>query len=140
VTLRLPPLRDRREDIPLLFQHFLALAAARVGRSAPPLGRDLLQRLTRQDWPGNVRELRNAAERSLLGMDDDFEDADFTPAGTERTLEELVAIAEANAIGTALKRHNGRIGVTAAALGITRKTLYLKMRRYGLSGAAALAD
>lgn len=143
VTLRLPPLRDRREDIPLLFQHFLALAAARVGRSAPPLGRDLLQRLTRQDWPGNVRELRNAAERSLLGMDEDFEDADAGVAaadGAERTLEELVAIAEAEGIGAALKRHNGRIGVTAAALGITRKTLYLKMRRYGLSGAAALAD
>lgn len=143
VTLRLPPLRDRREDIPLLFQHFLALAAARVGRSAPPLGRDLLQRLARQDWPGNVRELRNAAERSLLGMDEDFEDADAgagTANGAERTLEELVAIAEADGIGAALKRHNGRIGVTAAALGITRKTLYLKMRRYGLSGAAALAD
>lgn len=143
VTLRLPPLRDRREDIATLFQHFLALAAARVGRSPPPLGRDLLQRLTRQDWPGNVRELRNAAERSLLGMDEDFEDLDggsTTSDGAERSLEELVAMAEAEAIGAALKRHNGRIGVTAAALGITRKTLYLKMRRYGLSGAAALAD
>ncbi|MCO5093180.1 sigma-54 dependent transcriptional regulator [Bosea sp. (in: a-proteobacteria)] len=143
VTLRLPPLRDRREDIPVLFQHFLALAAARIGRSAPPLGRDALQRLTRQDWPGNVRELRNAAERSLLGMDEDFEDADAGMAasgGAGRTLEEEVAIAEAAAIGAALKRHGGRIGVTAAALGITRKTLYLKMRRYGLNGSAALAD
>ena len=143
VTLRLPPLRDRREDIPMLFRHFLALAAARVGRSAPPLGRDLLQRLSRQDWPGNVRELRNAAERSLLGMDEDFEDFDAGAAasrGVERTLEEEVALAEAEAIGAALKRHGGRIGVTAAALGITRKTLYLKMRRYGLGGSAALAD
>lgn len=142
VTLRLPPLRDRREDIPLLFQHFLGLAAARIGRAAPPLGREQSQRLSRQDWPGNVRELRNAAERSLLGMDDEFEelDAGAAPAASERTLEEQIALAEAEAIGAALKRHNGRIGVTAAALGITRKTLYLKMRRYGLSGAAALAD
>jgi two-component system C4-dicarboxylate transport response regulator DctD len=142
VTLRLPPLRDRREDIPMLFRHFLTLAAARVGRSAPPLGRDLLQRLSRQDWPGNVRELRNAAERSLLGMDEDFEDLDTaaTASGVERTLEEEVALAEAEAIGAALKRHGGRIGVTAGALGITRKTLYLKMRRYGLGGSAALAD
>ncbi|HEV7338830.1 MAG TPA: sigma-54 dependent transcriptional regulator [Bosea sp. (in: a-proteobacteria)] len=141
VTLRLPPLRDRREDIPMLFRHFLALAAARVGRSAPPLGRDLLQRLSRQDWPGNVRELRNAAERSLLGMDEEFEDATVAaPGGVERTLEEEVALAEAEAIGAALKRHGGRIGITAAALGITRKTLYLKMRRYGLGGSAALAD
>jgi two-component system C4-dicarboxylate transport response regulator DctD len=143
VTLRLPPLRDRREDVPMLFRHFLALAAARVGRSAPPLGRDLLQRLSRQDWPGNVRELRNAAERSLLGMDEDFEDVDAGAAasrGVERTLEEEVALAEAEAIGAALKRHGGRIGVTAGALGITRKTLYLKMRRYGLGGSAALAD
>ncbi|KUL94088.1 Fis family transcriptional regulator [Bosea sp. WAO] len=141
VTLRLPPLRDRREDIPMLFRHFLALAAARVGRSAPPLGRDLLQRLSRQDWPGNVRELRNAAERSLLGMDEEFEDAAVAaPGGVERTLEEEIALAEAEAIGAALKRHGGRIGVTAAALGITRKTLYLKMRRYALGGSAALAD
>ncbi|MBA4223752.1 MAG: Fis family transcriptional regulator [Methylobacterium sp.] len=143
VTLRLPPLRDRREDIPMLFQHFLALAAARVGRSAPPLERDLLQRLMRQDWPGNVRELRNAAERSLLGMDEDFEEIDISKSasrGIERTLEEEVALAEAEAIGAALKRHSGRIGVTASALGITRKTLYLKMRRYGLSGTGALAD
>lgn len=143
VTLRLPPLRDRREDIPMLFQHFLALAAARVGRSAPPLERDLLQRLMRQDWPGNVRELRNAAERSLLGMDEDFEEIDISKSasrGIERTLEEEVALAEAEVIGAALKRHSGRIGVTASALGITRKTLYLKMRRYGLSGTGALAD
>jgi two-component system C4-dicarboxylate transport response regulator DctD len=143
VTLRLPPLRDRREDIPVLFRHFLALAAARIGRSPPPLGRDLLQRLTRQDWPGNVRELRNAAERSLLGMDDDGEegDADQAASGSaERTLEELIALAEAEAIGAALKRHGGRIGITASALGITRKTLYLKMRRYGLGSSAALAD
>jgi len=142
VTLRLPPLRDRREDIPLLFQHFLGLAAARVGRSAPPLGRDLLQRLSRQDWPGNVRELRNAAERSLLGMDEDFDDHETVagPSSAELTLEEQIALAEAEVIGAALKRHGGRIGVTAAALGITRKTLYLKMRRYGLSGAAALPD
>ncbi|GAU82288.1 sigma-54 dependent transcriptional regulator [Bosea sp. BIWAKO-01] len=142
VTLRLPPLRDRREDIPLLFQHFLGLAAARVGRSAPPLGRDLLQRLSRQDWPGNVRELRNAAERSLLGMDEDFDDHETVagPSSAELTLDEQIALAEAEVIGAALKRHGGRIGVTAAALGITRKTLYLKMRRYGLSGAAALPD
>ncbi|MFJ5369359.1 sigma-54-dependent transcriptional regulator [Bosea sp. CER48] len=143
VTLRLPPLRDRREDIPPLFQHFLALAAARAGRSPPPLGRDLLQRLARQDWPGNVRELRNAAERSLLGMDEDFDDVDTAaalPDAAGRTLEEQVALAEADAIGAALKRHGGRIGITASALGITRKTLYLKMRRYGLSGSAALGD
>jgi len=143
VTLRLPPLRDRREDIPPLFQHFLALAAARAGRSPPPLGRDLLQRLARQDWPGNVRELRNAAERSLLGMDEDFDDVDTAaalPDAAGRTLEEQIALAEADAIGAALKRHGGRIGITASALGITRKTLYLKMRRYGLSGSAALGD
>ena len=62
------------------------------------------------------------------------------PAFCVFTDSTLVAIAEADGIGAALKRHNGRIGVTAAALGITRKTLYLKMRRYGLSSSAALAD
>jgi two-component system C4-dicarboxylate transport response regulator DctD len=144
VTLRLPPLRDRREDVPLLFRHFLALAAARVGRSAPALDPDLLQRLSRQDWSGNVRELRNAAERALLGMDEEFDEPDAAAgdlsAAPGATLEEQIGRAEAAAIAEALKRHGGRIGVTAAALGITRKTLYLKMRRHGLRSGEAIAE
>jgi two-component system, NtrC family, C4-dicarboxylate transport response regulator DctD len=136
VTVRLPPLRERREDIPFLFRHFLDLAAARIGRAAPEVDPALLARLAQQDWPGNVRELRNAAERHLLGLDDDDAPAEHPPAST-LTLEQQLDIAERQAIESALNQCDGRVGVTAQALGITRKTLYLKMRKHGLGGRAA---
>lgn len=133
-TVRLPPLRERREDIPLLFAHFVGLAAARLARSAPPLDPALLARLARADWPGNVRELRNAAERHLLGLDEEEEPP--PPADPSATLERQVEAAERAAIEAALLRSGGRIGAAASALGITRKTLYLKMRRHGLRAGA----
>ncbi|CAG0910694.1 unnamed protein product, partial [Cyprideis torosa] len=66
VTLDIPPLRERREDIPLLFHHFLLVAGARYGREVPPPGSDQTRILLTHDWPGNVRELRNVAERYVL--------------------------------------------------------------------------
>jgi two-component system C4-dicarboxylate transport response regulator DctD len=139
VTVRLPPLRERREDIPLLFRHFLDLAAARVGRAAPDVDPTLLGRLAQQDWPGNVRELRNAAERHLLGLDDDDVPME-PPVPSAPTLEQQLDIAERLAIESALNQFDGRVGVTAQALGITRKTLYLKMRKHGLGRASGLAE
>jgi two-component system C4-dicarboxylate transport response regulator DctD len=139
VTVRLPPLRERREDIPLLFRHFLDLAAARVGRAAPDVDPTLLGRLAQQDWPGNVRELRNAAERHLLGLDDDDVPLE-PPVPSAPTLEQQLDIAERLAIESALNQFDGRVGVTAQALGITRKTLYLKMRKHGLGRASGLAE
>jgi hypothetical protein len=68
ITIELPPLRERREDIPLLFEHFVAQAASRFRRPAPPVPAPLVRHLMAQDWPGNVRELRNAAERYALGI------------------------------------------------------------------------
>lgn len=139
-TVHLPPLRERREDIPLLFAHFVALAAARLGRSAPPLDPALLARLTRGEWPGNVRELRNAAERHLLGLDDEEDAAPATPADPAATLEAQLDATERAAIEAALLRNGGRIGVAATALGITRKTLYLKMRKHGLTRGVAAEE
>ena len=66
VTLEVPPLRERREDITLLFQHFLLIAAARYSKEAPAMPHDCVQSLIAHNWPGNVRELRNAAERYVL--------------------------------------------------------------------------
>jgi two-component system C4-dicarboxylate transport response regulator DctD len=66
--LRLPPLRERREDIPLLFDHFARNAAERLGRSVAPLSGAQLAHLLSHDWPGNVRELANVAERQVLGL------------------------------------------------------------------------
>jgi two-component system C4-dicarboxylate transport response regulator DctD len=132
VTVRLPPLRERREDVPLLFRHFLALAAARQARAAPPLDPVVQDRILQQDWPGNVRELRNAAERYLLGLDDDEHQQDeLNPPGA-LTLEQQMEAAERRVIEETLALMGGRIGATAERLGITRKTLYLKMKRYDL--------
>lgn len=140
VTVRLPPLRERRDDVPLLFRHFLALAAARQGRAAPALDPSFQERLQQQDWPGNVRELRNAAERYLLGLDDD--EAPQAEAGSREmmTLEKQMEIAERRVLDETLARLGGRIGATAEALGITRKTLYLKMRKYDLGRAGELKE
>lgn len=138
VSVRLPALRERREDIPMLFRHFLDLAAPRVGRSIPDLSTTVLTRISQQDWPGNVRELRNAAERYLLGLEDEV--ASERSPGEIMTLEQQLDMAERHAISEALKRFDGRVGTTADALGITRKTLYLKMRKHGLGRVVEFDD
>ncbi|MDJ1157621.1 sigma-54 dependent transcriptional regulator [Chelatococcus sp. SYSU_G07232] len=138
VTVRLPPLRERREDIPLLFTHFLDLAAVRHGRPRPVPRPAEIAALLAHDWPGNVRELRNAAERVALGLGeavptgDDGIVSDGGPATGVRPLADTIEEAERNAIALALRQLGGRMARTADALGLTRKTLYLKMRRYGL--------
>ncbi len=132
VTVRLPPLRERRDDVSVLFTHFLHLAAARQARAAPSLEPSFLERLQQQEWPGNVRELRNAAERYLLGLDEDEPPQAEPNLHGASTLERQMEIAERRVIEETLARFSGRIGTTAEALGITRKTLYLKMKKYDL--------
>jgi two-component system C4-dicarboxylate transport response regulator DctD len=133
ITLPVPPLRERAEDIPLLFVHFAALAAARMGRAEPELGPELLARLLAHHWPGNVRELRNVAERAVLGVQDPLGGlaAELAVSDTE-PLAEVMDRVERAVLEAALSRHGGRIGRTAEALGILRKSLYLKMRKHGL--------
>nr|WP_131834969.1 sigma-54 dependent transcriptional regulator [Ancylobacter aquaticus] len=130
VTVRLPPLRDRHEDIPALFRHFVATVAARDGVPTRPVETGTLAGLMRRPWPGNVRELRNAAERHVLGLEE-AEEMELAPAGAP-SLEATVDLAERQAIAQVLARHGGRVGQSAEALGISRKTLYLKMRKHGL--------
>lgn len=132
VTVRLPPLRDRREDIPALFRHFVAMVAARDGVPARPVEAATLSELMRRPWPGNVRELRNAAERHVLGLEDEAEPVSSAAPADGLSLEAMMDIAERHAIAQALARHGGRVGQSAEALGISRKTLYLKMRKHGL--------
>jgi two-component system C4-dicarboxylate transport response regulator DctD len=140
VTVRLPLLRERRDDVPVLFHHFLNLAAARQARAAPSLDPSFLERLQQQEWPGNVRELRNAAERYLLGLDEDEPPrTEPIPRGA-MTLEQQMEIAERRVLEETLTRLGGRIGTTAEALGITRKTLYLKMKKYELGQAGEFKE
>ena len=135
IEIALPPLRERREDIPYLFQHFALTAAARYEREPPPVSPEIMRRLMAQDWPGNVRELQNAAERFVLSPaapgGSSAETADAGSAG--RTLAEEVRCFERALIDQALREHSGNVTEACAALGVPRKTFYEKMQKHGLS-------
>ena len=127
--LRLPPLRERREDIPLLYAHFAHHAAQRLGRHALPLNGPQLSRLLSHDWPGNVRELANVAERQVLGL------GDPEPEGIEagQSLAAQQEAFEAYCLKAALTRHKGDIKAVLAELQLPRRTFNEKMQRHGLA-------
>jgi two-component system C4-dicarboxylate transport response regulator DctD len=130
----LPPLRERGEDIPLLFLHFASEAAHRHGRELRPLDKDNIAALLRHDWPGNVRELRTAAERFAIGLETPAERLTL-PAleATEAWLPAQVAAFERELIAAAIRQHHGDMAAVAQALGIPRRTLNEKMTRHGIS-------
>ncbi|MCJ1886328.1 sigma-54 dependent transcriptional regulator [Pseudomonas sp. LA21] len=134
--LRLPPLRERREDIPLLFEHYALLASEKFGRESMPLSATELARLLAHDWPGNVRELANAAERHVLGLDRD--DTPIEPAGNG--LFERMEAYEAQCIRQALGQCKGDIKAVMELLGLPRRTLNEKMQRHGLSRGDYLGE
>ena len=129
VTLRMPALAARREDVPLLFLQLVAEAAARYRREAADVPQVVVAALARRDWPGNVRELRNAADRFVLGLGVEQEAG---PRGQSAGLAERVAAFERDVISEALAAHGGSLKPVYESLGISRKTLYEKMQRYGL--------
>ncbi|AQZ94662.1 sigma-54-dependent transcriptional regulator [Halopseudomonas phragmitis] len=138
VQIDIPPLRARKEDIPLLFHHFALIAAARYDRDSVPLDTAQAARLMQHDWPGNVRELRNLAERYVLMGPLALEpgDASFSdelPAG--QSLAELMDGYERSLLITTLQACQGSLKATMLRLGIARKTLYEKMKRHGLDKA-----
>ncbi len=133
VTLDIPPLRERREDIPALFHHFLLVAAARYGKAATALPQSALQELLSHDWPGNVRELRNAAERYvLLGKLSELGEQSKN-AKVLTSLADQVAEYEKSLIEQTLIECSGSIKDTMELLKIPRKTLYDKMQKYQIN-------
>lgn len=134
VMINIPALRERREDIPLLFQHFVLTAATRYGREPPKVTAPLLQGLVARPWPGNVRELKNAADRFVLGLEDGEAAVEVTAgAAPRRSLPEQLDIFEKGVIENELAVHQGNVKMTVEALGIPRKTFYDKLRRLGIS-------
>ncbi len=135
--IRLPPLRDRREDIPLLFEHFVQRAAAAHGRDPRPLAEANLHDLMTHDWPGNVRELRNAAERFALGIAarrpvQATEQPDAIPPMPNGSLYDQMADFERRLIENALTQAKGDVGEVMRLLDLPRRTLNEKMNRYGI--------
>jgi PAS domain S-box-containing protein len=150
IPLELPPLRERREDIVFLIEHFLELKASKLGKDTPELDTELYERFLDYDWPGNIRELENVIENIVnLGgklssavssrFDDAREDDEviFKPVIKHSyneeenylcSLEEL----EKKAILACINKFRGNITHVAKTLGISRNTLYLKMKKYNI--------
>jgi DNA-binding NtrC family response regulator len=146
ISLHVPPLRQRREDVPVLIEHFLSLYRERFTRPALDLSHEARRGLAEYDWPGNVRELRNALERAVaLSTADRIEAGQVLPsvaarvggpaaegaaAATPATLEEL----ERRHILRVLEETGGNRERAAAVLGISSRTLYRKLREYETGG------
>jgi DNA-binding NtrC family response regulator len=158
IRIHVPPLRERREEIPHLSTYFLREACERLGKPDVHLSSVTLDLFDRYWWPGNVRQLRNEVQRAVAmsppggTIEPDQLSADLTAipsagavvggpialrAGGARNLATAVEEVEREVIGSALRRTSGNISETARVLGLTRRGLYLKMRRLGLDGAAA---
>jgi DNA-binding NtrC family response regulator len=142
ITIRLPPLRERRSDIPLLARHIAATVADSYGLGAVTLTAQALEWLAAQPWPGNIRQLKQTLERTmLLAGKDQLAQADFVAAGqgdgaaAQRlgvdgmTLEQV----ERHMIEQALHQHTGNISRVAKALGLSRTALYRRLERHGLA-------
>lgn len=130
-TLDLPPLRERREDIPLLFEHFMLLGAARHQRPVPETAPGRIRQLVGYGWPGNIRELRNVADRCVLGIESGSPPFGQPQADGPTPLAETVEAFERALIVDALHRH-GSLGRTAEALVMAKTTLHDKIKKYGL--------
>ena len=130
-TLALPPLRERREDIRLLFEQFLLQAAARHQRPVPEIPAGRIQQLVGYHWPGNVRELRNVADRCVLGIESGSPPFGQAQADGPTPLAETVEAFERALISDAMRRH-GSLARTAEALVVAKTTLHDKIKKYGL--------
>jgi len=144
VEIMLPPLRERREDIPMLAAHFLELYARRYDRAVPALSDAAMAALVAHDWPGNVRALRHAIERALiLGRGGVLEAEDFSlDASGPRVAQQAVVETERDDLNldrverkmveAALRKHGYNISLAANELGLSRAALYRRMEKHGL--------
>lgn len=136
ILIEVPPLRDRVDDIPVLASYFLRVNAERYGKGFLKFNTHALEKLANHNWPGNVRELQHSIEKAVILSDSQvLKPSDFSfsngsshPPQGEYTLAEL----ERKAIGDSLRRHGNNLSTVAAKLGITRQTLYNKIKRYRL--------
>lgn len=139
-TIELPPLRERRDDIPLLAEHFLRKYSAKNKKKVTRIHPSVLQRLMDYDWPGNVRELEHVIEKAvIMARSKEITDVDLpkpkkpAPARGGKTLAEALRECERNAIIEALKAEKGVQARAAKALGISRSNLNYRLHKLKLS-------
>jgi DNA-binding NtrC family response regulator len=154
ITIRLPPLRERRSDIPLLARHIIGQVSASYGLGPASIAPAALDWLSAQPWPGNIRQLKQTLERTLLLVGrSELKQADFIAAEQHEnggaigapgqrlgvdgmTLEQV----ERHMIAKALEQHQGNISRVAKALGLSRTALYRRLERHGLGADADQAE
>jgi DNA-binding NtrC family response regulator len=137
IEIHLPPLRERREDIPLLAAHFLAMHAQRYRKRISGFDHPAMQMLLDNPWQGNVRELNHVVERAvLMAQESQIKPADLalraTREGSPRLEDMSIEEVEAFLIKKALARYGGNVSHAANALGLSRSALYRRLQRYGL--------
>jgi two-component system response regulator HydG len=138
VEMTLPPLRERKEDIPLLLEHYAGVYSQKYNLPPKRLSAALIEKLSERAWPGNVRALRHAVERAVILSEGDLlSPADFPLAETEAAKEMPADVARLDAVERAvvvraLERHKNNVSRAAEALGLTRASLYRRMEKYGL--------
>jgi two-component system C4-dicarboxylate transport response regulator DctD len=125
MPVRIPPLRERPEDIPVLFRHYVSQACEQANLPVPEIGAEVNARLMAQDWPGNARALMNAAMRFVMGLGEGEADQGLG-------LVEQMARVERSLLMEALRRTGGNATETARALKLPRKTFYDKLTRHGI--------
>ncbi|MGN7158949.1 sigma-54-dependent transcriptional regulator [Sphingomonas sp. SAFR-052] len=130
IRLRIPPLRERRADVPMLFAWFLRDAAAQYNRPVPAITAEVEARLMTDPWRGNVRALRNFAVQTVLALTRD------DPGEAGLSLTERLARLEAAMIGEALQQAGGDVTATAETLGLPRRSLYDRLQRHGIDASS----
>ena len=137
IQIEVPPLRDRVDDIPVLAYHFLRMYCEKYGKPNKKINTQALEKLSNYQWPGNIRELQHSIEKAVILSNSSVlnpPDFDFNivtrGAGYENstTLEEM----EKKLISESIRKHNNNLSVVASKLGITRQTLYNKLKKYDL--------
>ncbi len=137
ITLRVPALRERPDDIPLLVKFFMTSSANSMGKEPQEISTEAMEYLTRLQYPGNIRQLKNMVERAVLMGGKRLDISDFsTQPGVEVGIDSgakgTLMNAERHAIEQALEKASGNHSTAARILGITRQTLYRRMEKYGL--------
>lgn len=134
ILIEVPPLRDRVDDIPILANHFLRVYCEKYNKTLKKINTHALEKLSNYNWPGNIRELQHAIEKAVIMSDDSANllpaDFEFRPSSRNIHHQEItLAEMEKKYILESLKRHNNNLSIVAARLGITRQTLYNKLKK-----------
>jgi DNA-binding NtrC family response regulator len=136
IMIEVPPLRDRVDDIPILANHFLKTFSEKYSKGSMKINTHALEKLANYEWPGNVRELQHSIEKAVIMSESPvIIPSDFVFSSSARSIsqhEPTLADMEKKLIHESLKKHGNNLSVVAAKLGITRQTLYNKIKKHDL--------